>query len=155
MADQNTEYDFLNTAEKVCEGTVDGLRRDPEHNKQTIGLRYRFELRHCNFKKNGDDVGPEFVFDITYRIPAGSSYIEVKWREDKRVHNGKFYEWKHSDWVQVAYHDSCWRGSWGDIFRKAREVLSDKFKVKSFDSWYFNCESFKLYNETNISEIDK
>lgn len=111
-------------------------------------LHKSFRFDHSIFDENGNDIGPSVRFEVRYSSDKGSRYVKVEWR----VLDPK--DLKPSQWIELADHDSCWNGCWDDPLKFMRKILIEDFinNTGKEDSWFFTCDSVKLYP---ISDLDK
>jgi hypothetical protein len=128
-------YNYLHTAEDMCEATYQGLHRYTD-----TALEFRFRIDHTCYDEEGEDIGNGIRFAIRYHSKNGSNYVRVSWSPITRE---SMFEPK--GWEELANHDSCWRGCWSEILAYARKKLIEEFHAKGSESWYFNCESVKAF----------
>lgn len=134
----DTVYMHLKVAESMCYETFASLFRG----KGKV-MQYDFRFDHTCYDIDGNDIGQKLNFQVRYSSNEGSRYVKVEWR----ILDIENY-FKPSEWEEIAYHDSCWHGCWGDeILPYCRKVLIDDYHVTGSESWYFNCEAMTVYDK--------
>lgn len=120
-------YTYMNVAETMCYATINGLFRAQEKT-----IEFNFRLDHSCYR-NGEDIGKSILWKVRYINRKGSRYVKVDWTPCS-------YHEDIENWQEIADHDSCWCGCWGDILDYGRKELIDNFTAKGNESWFFNCE---------------
>jgi hypothetical protein len=136
-----TVYHFINNAEHMAEEIYDSLYRSKGIAKT---IQFNFRMDYSVYNVDGNDEGTAFYWQVIY-YGRGGRYIKVLWNEIVY-----YPEYKESDWKEIADHDSCWRGCWDNILKKARTIFTP-FNDKD-GSWFFNLERVEDDDKNEIIE---
>lgn len=127
----------INTLESV----VDAHRGDIFHNYEIEAtLRQDAHYSHAGAYDGGLDYRAQVK--IKYIVRGGRSYVKVLWRPDhllKSDREPEFYREEDKPWVEIADHDTCWRGCEAPIRQWIRENLQSAEKWDEVFPFY-NCE---------------
>ena len=135
-------YHFIISAEHIIDEIYDSLFRSKGIEKT---IKFSFRLDYSIYDENGSDIGRQFYWNVILH-GRGGRYIKVLWQQYS-YHPFK----KEEDWKEIADHDSCWCGCWGDILKKAREIFPINYCQDG--SWFFNLEQVHVLTKKEIENV--